>query len=101
MVFLDRAPYSYAKDLWEFVSGEWSVEDIEDTSIACVRGETLQVWYFPLRLPELNPLEQCWNQVKSWYRYRFIEDLPALKRSLSSAFASIKEPDILDYICQA
>jgi hypothetical protein len=46
----------------------------------------------------LNPVEQCWNQFKSWYRYRFIEDLPALKRTLSSAFASINEPDILDYI---
>jgi hypothetical protein len=68
MVFPDRAPYSYAKDLREFVRGERSVEYIEDTSIACVRGETLQVWYFPSRLPELNPLEQCWNQFKSWYR---------------------------------
>ena len=99
IVFLDRAPYFYAKDLWEFVSGERSVEYIDDTSIAYVSGETLQVWYFPPRLPELNPIEQCWNQFKAWYRYRFIEDLPALKRSLSTAFASINEPDILAYIC--
>jgi hypothetical protein len=99
IVFLDRAPYFYAKDLWEFVGNERSVEYIDDTSVACVRGEPLQVWYFPARLPELNPVEQCWNQFKGWYRHRFIEDLPALKQSLSSAFASIKEPDILDYIC--
>lgn len=99
IVFLDRAPYFYAKDLWEFVCDERSVEYIDDTSVACVRGETLQVWYFPPRLPELNPVEQCWNQFKSWYRYRFVEDLPELKRTLSSAFASINEPDILAYIC--
>lgn len=101
IVFLDRAPYFYAKDLWEFVGDERSVEYIEDTSVACVRGETLQVWYFPPRLPELNPVEQCWNQFKSWYRYRFIKDLPALKRSLSSAFASINEPNLLNYICSS
>ena len=101
IVFLDRARYFYAKDLWEYVSGERSVEYVDDTSIACVRSDTVQVWYFPPRLPELNPVEQCWNQFKAWYRYRFIEDLPALKQTLSSAFASINEPDILDYITQS
>jgi len=64
-----------------------------------VRNESIQVWYFPPRLPELNPVEQCWNQFKSWHRYRFIEDISTLKRSLLFAFASINEPDILDYIC--
>ena len=101
IVFLDRARYFYAKDLWEFVSGERSVEYIDDTSIACVRSDTLQVWYFPPRLPELNPVEQCWNQFKSWYRYRFIEDLETLKGTLSSAFALINEPNILNDICSA
>lgn len=95
IVFLDRAPYFYAKDLWEFVGDERSVEYIDDTVVACVRGEKLQVWYFPPRLPELNPIEQCWNQFKEWYRCRFIEDLPTLKQSLTSAFGSINEPDIL------
>ena len=97
-MFLYRAPYFYAKDIWEFVSGERSIEYIDDTSVACVGGESLQVWYFPPRLPELNPVEQRWNQFKVWYKYRFVEDLPALKRTLASAFASITEPDILDYV---
>lgn len=99
IVFLDRASYFYAKDLWEFVSGDREVEHVGDTSVACVRGETLQVWYFPPRLPELNPVEQCWNQFKDWYKYRFYEDLPALKQSLRKAFDSINEPNILEYIC--
>lgn len=100
IVFLDRAPYFYAKDLWEYVADERSVEYPDDTAVACVRGEILQVWYFPPRLPELDPIEQCWNQFKFWYRYQFIEDLPAVKRTLSTAFASINEPDILEYICR-
>ena len=99
IVFLDRAPYFYAKDLWEFVSDERSVEYLDDTSIACVRGETFQVWYFPPHLPELNPVEQCWNQFNAWYKYRFVEDLPGLKSTLASAFDSITAPDILDYMC--
>ena len=100
IVFLDRAPYFYAKDLWEYVADERSVEYPDDTAVACVRGEILQVWYFPPRLPELDPIEQCWNQFKFWYRYQFIEDLPAVKRTLTTAFASINEPDILEYICR-
>jgi len=44
IVFLDRARYFYAKDLWEFVSGQRSVEYLDDTSIACVRSDTLEVW---------------------------------------------------------
>lgn len=99
IVILDRASYFYAKDVWEFVSGERSVETIGDTSVACSQGEKLQVWYLPPHLPELNPVEQCWNQFKGWYKYRFIETLSELKETLTSAFTSIYEPDILSYIC--
>lgn len=98
IVLLDRAPYFYTKDLWEFVSGTRSTEYIGETSVERVTGENLQVWYFPSHLPELNPVEPCWNQFKAWYKYRFIEDMETLKRTLSSAFASITEPDILEYM---
>lgn len=99
IVILDRASYFYAKDVWEFVSGERSVGTIGDTSVACSKGEKLQVWYFPPHLPELNPVEQCWNQFKGWYKYRFIETLSELKETITEAFSSINEPDILGYIC--
>jgi hypothetical protein len=99
VVLLDQAPYFYAKDLWEFVSGKRSTECVDDTSVECVSGSALQAWYYPSHLPELNPLESCWNQFKDWFKYRLIEDLPELKQTISTAFTTIAEPNIIDYIC--
>ncbi len=39
VVFLDRAGYFYAKDLWEHVSGERETETVSDSSVSCVRGD--------------------------------------------------------------
>ena len=99
VVFLDRARYFYAKDLWEYVSGKRETETVGDSSVSCVRGETLDVWYFPPKSPELNPMEGCWRQVKDWFNYRLIEDLDALKRSLGEAIAEIQEPILWNYLC--
>jgi len=52
IVLLDRALYFYAKDLWEFVSGDRETECIDDTAVERVVGETLQIWYFPSHAPE-------------------------------------------------
>ena len=38
VVFLDRAGYFYARDLWEHVSGERETETVGDSSVSCVRG---------------------------------------------------------------
>ena len=43
VVFLDRVGYFYARDLWEFVSGERETETVGDSSVSCVRGEELAV----------------------------------------------------------
>ena len=51
VVFLDRAGYFYARDLWEFVSGERETETVCDSSVSCVRGEKLAVWYFRRSYP--------------------------------------------------
>ena len=99
VVFLDRARYFYAKDLWKYVSGERETETVGDSSVSCVRGNTLDVWYFPPKSPELNPMEGCWNQVKDWYNYRLIEDLDALKQSLRDAITEIHEPVVWNYLC--
>jgi transposase len=96
---LDRGSYFYAKDLWEFVSDERSTECVEDTSVERVCGSPLQVWYLPPRLPELNPLEGCWNQLKEWFKYRLITGLDELKESLLIGFEKITEPDIYQYLC--
>ena len=68
VVFLDRAGYFYARDLWEHVSGERATETVGDSSVACVRGDDLDVWYFPSKLPELNPVEGCWDQLNEWFK---------------------------------
>jgi hypothetical protein len=52
VVCLDQASYFSAKDLWNHVSDEKSTETIEATWVERVAGTDLQVWYFPLRLPQ-------------------------------------------------
>lgn len=99
VVFLDRATYFWAKDVWEFVSEERATETVGDSSVACVCGDKLEVWYFPPRLPELNPVEGCWNQLKEWFKHRFIGDLTTLKRSLVAGVNMIIEPNIWNYLC--
>lgn len=99
VVFLDQASYFSAKDLWEYVSGERTTDAVDDTTIECVEGEDLRIWYLPSHLPELSPVENCWNQFKNWYKYRFIETHEELKATLPEAFQSISELDLLDYIC--
>lgn len=98
VVCLDQASYFYAKALWKFVSGEERTECIEETSVERVRGDTLQAWYFPPRLPELNPVEQCWNQLDDWFNYRLIEDLDELKTTLLDALYEIDEPNLFNYL---
>jgi len=39
VVFLDRAGYFYARDLWEHVSGERETELSPTVSVPCVRGD--------------------------------------------------------------
>jgi len=97
-VCLDRAPYFYAKDLWTYVSGEERTESIGETSVERVSNEPLQAWYLPPRLPELNPVEHCWNQVDDWFTYRLIDDLDELKETLQTALSEIDEPNLFKYL---
>lgn len=99
VVMWDRASYFYAKDLWEFVSGDRETGYVDDTSVERVRGSSLEVWYFPPRLPELNPVEQCWNQLQAWYNVRLIQNIDELEQTLSRGLSEIDNPDIFNYLC--
>jgi hypothetical protein len=99
IVLLDRAPYFYAKDLWEFVGGDRATETIGETSVERVIGETLCVWYFPPHAPQLNPVEGCWNQLESWFNFRLVRSLDHLKSLLTTAFDTINSPKISNYLC--
>lgn len=98
VVFLDRAGYFYARDVWEYVSGERETGTVGDSSVSCVRGNTLEVWYFPPKLPELNAVEGCWNQLQEWFKHRLIPDLVTLKRYIPRAINTINEPNIWKYL---
>jgi transposase len=100
VVFLDRAGYFFAKDVREFVSGSTDTGTIGDTSITCVRGDKLDLWYFPPKLPELNPVEGCWNQLQEWFNHRFVEDLTQLKQNLAEGIQEITMPNIWNYLCE-
>ena len=99
VVLLDRAPYFYARDLWEFVSGERTTEYVDETSVECVVGDSLQVWYFPAHAPELNPVEGCWDQFESWFNYRLVRDFEQLLNQLRTALSTIDPPKISNYLC--
>jgi len=99
VVFLDRARYFYARDVWEFVSGKRETETVEDSSVTCVQGSDLDIWYFPSKLPELNPVEGCWNQLQEWLKHRLIPDIPSIKQHLLAGIEQIDEPNIWNYLC--
>lgn len=98
VVFLDRAGYFYANDVWEHVSGERDLETVGESSVACVRGEQLEVWYFPPKLPELNAVEGCWDQLQEWLKTRLLPDLSTLKAAISKGVEAITEPNVWHYL---
>lgn len=100
VVFLDRAGYFFANDVREFVSDSTELETVDETAINCVRGESLELWYFPSKLPELNAVEDCWDQIQEWFTGRFVENLSQLKRELATAIAEITIPDVWNYLCK-
>jgi len=99
VVFLDRARYFYAKDVWEFVSDKRETETVEDSSVTCVQGSDLDIWYFPSKLPELNPVEGCWNQLQEWFKHRLIPDIKSIKQHFLTGIEQINEPNIWNYLC--
>jgi hypothetical protein len=99
VVFLDQAGYFYNRDLWEHVSGERATETVGDSSVACATGDNLEVWYFPSKLPELNPVEGCWDRLQEWFKNRLIPDLPTLKDRLQRGLRTVNEPDIWKFLC--
>lgn len=98
VILLDRAPYFFAKDLWEFVSGDRETEWVEETSVECVVGDVLRLWYFPSHAPELNPVEAWWNELEAWFNYRLVEDLDQLQELLKRGFTEISPPNFRKYM---
>jgi len=54
--------------------------------------------YFPSKLPELNAVEGCWDQLQEWFKHRLVPDLSTLEEYLPRALNAISEPDIWPYL---
>jgi hypothetical protein len=63
-----------------------------------VQPRIFEVWYFPSKLPELNAVEGCWNQLQEWFKHRLIPDLSTLKEHTPKGINTINEPNIWTYL---
>jgi hypothetical protein len=48
----------------------------------------------PSKLPDLNAVEGCWDQLQEWFKHRLVPDLSALDDYLPRGLDTITEPDI-------
>lgn len=79
-VVSDDASYFTANKVQEFV---------EDTPI--------ELCYLPRGSPELNPAEECWQELDRELGNRLFETLEDLRGAALAALDSIKPPDVLTY----
>lgn len=79
-VLLDNASYFKSKQVRKFV---------EETEI--------EVTYFPRGSPDLNPVEECWRQLKRALGNRFYGSVEELRPAVNDAIDQINPPKITDY----
>lgn len=80
-VLLDNASYFTSQKVREFV---------EDSAI--------EVTYFPRGSPDLNPVEECWRQLKRALGNRFFGSIDELRPAMTVALDQINPPQITDYL---
>jgi len=81
-IVLDNAPYFASNQVKEF---------IEESQ--------LKATYFPTGSPDLNPVEECWRQLKRSLGNRFFQDLDELRADAFDSLQSISAPKLDDYFC--
>lgn len=81
-VVLDNAPYFASNQVKEF---------IEESQ--------LEVTYFPTGSPDLNPVEECWRQLKRSLGNRFFQNLEELRTDAFEALEAVSVPRLYDYFC--
>lgn len=79
-VLLDNASYFKSQQVRDFV---------DETEI--------EVTYFPRGSPDLNPVEECWRQLKRALGNRFFGSIDELRPAVNAAIAQINPPQITDY----
>jgi len=80
-VLLDNASYFKSQQVRDFV---------KETQI--------EVTYFPRGSPDLNPVEECWRQLKRTLGNRFFGSIDELRPAVTTALRQINPPKITDYL---
>lgn len=81
-VILDNATYFTSQQVADFV---------EDSAI--------RVTFLPPGSPDMNPIEECWRQLKRALGNRYFGSLDELRPAIWSALDTVSPPDIYDYLC--
>ena len=82
VVVLDNAPYFIATDL---------------KNQAAADGLILP--YLPPYSPEMNPLENCWLQLKAARKNRLFETIEDVKAFLTETIPELTAPPVYHYLC--
>lgn len=80
-VLLDNALYFKSQQVQEF---------IEET--------TIEVTYFRRESPDLNPVEECWRQLKQSLGNQVFSPIGELRPAISDALDQINLPEISDHL---
>lgn len=81
-VILDNASYFSSRKVEEFVA---------ETAI--------EVTYLPPGSPDLNPVEECWRQLKRALGNRFFGSVDELRPAILAALDEVAPPQIRGYLC--
>jgi transposase len=82
VIVLDNAPYFIAKDLKKQAA-----------------ADGLLLEYLPSYAPEMNPLENCWRQLKAARRNRLFGTIDDVKRFLTATIPKLTPPPVYHYLC--
>ena len=82
-VLLDNASYFKSQQVQDFIE-----------------GTEIEVTYFPRGSPDLNPVEECWRQLKQSLGNQFFSSIEELRPAISDALDQINPPEITDYLCR-
>lgn len=81
-IILDNATYFTSQKVQQFID-----------------ESALKVTYLPTGSPDMNPVEECWRQLKRRLGNRFFESLDELRPAIWTAIDSIAVPNVSDYLC--
>ena len=81
-VILDNATYFTSNQVTEFVE-----------------NSAIRVTFLPPGSPDMNPVEECWRQLKRALGNRYFTSLDELRPAIWSALDAVSPPNIYDYLC--